>query len=274
VDVKARSLVYDLFGDYLRYRGGEVRLRGLVALLDRFGIPEPTTRVAATRLRKEGWLSASRQGRETTYALTEAAWRMLDEGRERIFDRPDGPWDGHWRMVIYQVPETDRALREQLRRRLAWFGFGPLAPSVWVSPHDRLGEVRAEFGAHPSARLDTFTARSEGERADRDITARAWDLPALDRDYQAFLAEYTPRLEEFSRGAQDRTDALADRMRLVYGYRRFPFRDPGLPAELLPGDWHGGRAHALFLRAHALLGPAAERAVDELLGTRPGTPTQ
>ncbi len=70
--MRARSLVFDLFGDYPRYRGGQVRLRGLVAPPDCFGIPEATVR---------GWLSAAWEGRETVYSLTDTAWQMLDEGR-------------------------------------------------------------------------------------------------------------------------------------------------------------------------------------------------
>jgi phenylacetic acid degradation operon negative regulatory protein len=264
--VRARSLVFDLFGDYLRYRGGRVRLRVLVALLDCFGIPEATARVAASRLRREGWLAADKEGRETVYSLTPGAWQMLDEGRTRIFHRANGPWDGQWHMVIYQVPETERALREQLRRRLAWLGFGPLSPSVWLSPHDRSQQVRDEFTASPAVQLDTFRSRSAGNGADRDIAARAWDLAALDRDYRDLLGCYEPRLAEYRAGAVDDRSALVERMRLVYDYRHFPFRDPDLPAELLPEGWPGRQAHDVFLQAHGLLRVPAERAVDGELG--------
>jgi DNA-binding transcriptional regulator PaaX len=41
---RARWLVFDLFGDYLRYRGGEVRLQALGRLLQCFDVAEPTTR--------------------------------------------------------------------------------------------------------------------------------------------------------------------------------------------------------------------------------------
>jgi len=264
--LKARSLVFDLYGDYLRYRGGRIRLRGLVALLGCFGVPEATTRVAAARLRKEGWLAADRDGRETVYSLTEEAWRMLDEGRTRIFQRAAGPWDGQWHMVIYQVPETERALREQLRRRLAWLGFGPLSPSVWLSPHDRAKQVTDDFAGYPAVRLDTFRSRSAGNGADRDIAARAWDLAALDRDYRDLLARYSPRLAVYRAGELDDAAALVERMRLVYDYRHFPFRDPDLPAELLPDDWPGRQAHEVFLQAHGLLRDRAERAVAQLAG--------
>lgn len=266
--MKARSLVFDLFGDYLRYRGGgEVRLRALVALMGCFDVPEATVRVVLARLRREGWFASRKTGRETTYYLTDAAWRLLDEGRERIFARADGPWDGFWRMVIYSVPESERAVREQLRTRLAWLGFGPLAASVWVSPHDRLDAVRAGLADEQTVRLDTFHSRSNGAHSDRDIAARAWDLSTLDRDYRALLEVYRPRLERYRHGELAPRAALVERVRLVHDYRLFPFRDPDLPPELLPAGWSGRIAHEVFLEAYGLLRQPAETAADELIGT-------
>lgn len=264
--MKARSLVFDLFGDYLRYRGGAVRLRALVALMGCFDVSEPTVRVVAARLRKQGWLESRRDGRETTYVLTDAAWQLLDEGRTRIFARATGPWDGQWHMVIYQVPEVDRALREQLRKRLSWLGFGPLSPSVWVSPHDRTTEVRAGLAGQQEVRLDVFHARSEGAEADRDMASRAWDLAALDRDYAVLLDDCRPRLAAYHRVLPRGQAALVERMRLIHDYRLFPFRDPDLPPELLPPDWSGRAAHDAFLRAHRLLRAPADAFVDEVLG--------
>lgn len=264
--MKARSLVFDLFGDYLRYRGGEVRLRGLVSLMGCFDVAEPTVRVVVTRLRKEGWLVSRRDGRETIYSLTEAAWALLDEGRERIFQRATGPWDGQWHMILYTVPETERALREQLRKKLAWLGFGALSSSVWVSPHDRVGQVRDAFADEPAVRLDVFRSRSEGLEADRDIAARAWDLGQLHGSYAELVAEYQPRLKSYRSPALKGADALVERMRLVHDYRRFPFRDPDLPPDLLPVGWPGREAHQLFNDAHALLRGPAEAQVDALLG--------
>lgn len=264
--MKARSLVFDLFGDYLRYRGGEVRLRHLVGLMGCFDVPEATVRVVSARLRKEGWLSSRREGRETVYTLTEAAWTLLDEGRDRIFNRVRGPWDGQWHLVIYSVPESERAVREQLRKKLAWFGFGPLSASVWLSPHDRTGQVREAFADEPAVQLDTFRSRSTGLEADRDIATRAWDLDELDRDYQELLRSYRPRLARYRSGDLHGRHALTERMRLVHDYRRFPFRDPDLPPELLPKGWHGRQAHEVFLEAHGLLRGPAEAWVDELIG--------
>lgn len=265
--VKARSLVFDLFGDYLRYRGGEARLLSLVALMDCFDVSEATVRVVVARLRKEGWLSSRREGRETVYALTDTAWTLLDEGRERIFHRVQGPWDGQWHMVLYSVPESDRGLREQLRKKLTWFGFGALSPSVWLSPHDRGRLVKDAFADEPAATLDVFRSRSEGVAEDREIARRCWDLDGLNVAYAELLATYRPRLPVYRAGKFQGAEALVERMQLVHDYRRFPFRDPDLPPELLPADWPGRVAHDVFLEAHGLLRGPAEACIDALTGS-------
>src|SRR5580700_9330902 len=103
--VKPRDILWDLFGDHLRYVGdGVVPMRALTRLLDVFGVGESTSRVVLSRMRREGWFTTRRDGRQTSYALTGRSIRMLDEGRARIFDRGRDDWDGVWRMVIYGCP--------------------------------------------------------------------------------------------------------------------------------------------------------------------------
>ena len=118
--LKPRAIVWDLFSDHLRWAGGgRVPMHALTGLLDVFGVGESTTRVVLSRMRREGWLTTHRDGRQTSYALTSRSVRMLDEGRARIFERGRDDWDGTWRMVIYVVPEEDRAERDLVRRTLA-----------------------------------------------------------------------------------------------------------------------------------------------------------
>jgi phenylacetic acid degradation operon negative regulatory protein len=257
--------MFDLFGDYLRYRGGEAPLQVMVGLMSSFGFPSTTVRVVVTRMRDEGWLSGRRDGRTTSYALTEAAWRLLDEGRARIFDRAGGPWDGNWHLVVYTVSELDRSSRDQLRKKLSWLGFGQLAPSVWISPHDRLQEIQTQIAEDSTVQMDVFSSRSRGLLADQDLAARAWDLPALNLAYTEFQKRYEPRLEAYQNGLLTGAAALVERTELVHDYRMFPFRDPDLPPELVPDGWLGRAAHELFIKAHGLLRAPAEAWVDDVL---------
>jgi phenylacetic acid degradation operon negative regulatory protein len=255
--VKSRSLVFDLYGDYVRYYGGEIGVPALAELLECFEVTEATTRVTLSRLKGEGWLETRRVGRRSWYALTDRSWRLLDTGRDRIFKRRQRDWDGTWQMVIYQVPEAERPTRERLRNTLGWLGFGSLAPSTWVSPHDRGDELRAAMVDRDiSAQVDHFAARTGSAQADRELAARCWDLDGLQASYQTFIETHAPMLD---RSPVDDREAFIDRVQLVHAYRKFPFDDPDLPLDLLPDDWAGSRAHALFLQIYEHLREPAFR---------------
>lgn len=44
-------------------------------------------------------------------------------------------WDGKWRIVMFDVPESRRRIRDQLRRLLQEAGLKRLHDSVWVHPY-------------------------------------------------------------------------------------------------------------------------------------------
>ena len=45
-------------------------------------------------------------------------------------------WDGKWRVLIFDIPEYRKSLRDKVRRTLETIGFVRLQDSVWVYPHD------------------------------------------------------------------------------------------------------------------------------------------
>ena len=268
--VKPRAILWDLFGDHLRYVGdGQVPMRALTLLLGEFGVAETTARVVLSRMRREGWFTTSRDGRQTSYALTARSIKLLDEGRTRIFDRGRDGWDGTWRMVIYAVPEDSRAERERVRRTLTWHGFGPLATATWISPHPRLDTVREALADLAATRIDLLESRALSRAADREMAFRCWDLDGLARDYMELVATYEQLPPEAELAALPGPEALRRQVELVASYRALPFRDPDLPAALLPEGWQGRRAHALFTAAHdALHGPADAYARDVVARNR------
>ncbi len=259
--LKPRAILWDLFGDHLRYIDGDpvapVPMRALTRLLDVFGVGESTSRVALSRMRREGWFTTYRDGRQTSYALTARSIRLLDEGRARIFDRGRDDWDGTWRMVIYAVPEESRAERDRVRRTLTWHGFGPLAAATWISPHPRLDTVRSALADLSATRMDLLESRSLSLAADREMAFRCWDLEGLGRDYTELISAYEQLSAPAELAALPGADALRRQVELVASYRALPFRDPDLPAALLPEGWPGRCAHMLFTAAHDVLhGPA------------------
>jgi phenylacetic acid degradation operon negative regulatory protein len=254
--VQARSVVFDLFGGYVRHFGGEISLQALSTLLACFEVPPDSARVVMSRLAREGWFEVSKQGRTSLYRPSAKGWELFDSGLERIMRGPASEeWRGTWFMATFTVPEENRASRTRLKTKLAWLGFGQLAPSIWISPHDHLADAEAAFTDEPTARYKLFEASSRGPQSDRELAASSWDLEQLATDYQAFTERCRDLVGDAAtiRGRA----ALIRRVELVHEYRRFPFQDPGLPAVLLPEPWPAEEAHRAFLDAFAALGAEA-----------------
>lgn len=261
--LKPRALILDLFGDYLRYTGNQVKAGDLVELLGMFGVESATVRVTLSRLRRERWFTTRRVGRETVYSLTDHMIVILDEGRARIFADYDEAWDHTWTTVVYQSG-LERLTRDQLRKRLSWLGFGPLSTSTWISPRDRLVAART-LGSEFSD-IDTTIMRSSTGDLDEDraLAERCWDLARINQLYAEFLQTHDELLDSVHHLAGP--DALIARTNLIANYRHFPFLDPWLPAELQPGGWLGARANAVFRSGHAALAPAACDFVASMVG--------
>lgn len=59
----------------------------------------------------------------------------LLENKEYKINKPKY-WDKKWRIVIFDIPETKKYLRDKLRLTLLSIGFKKLQHSVWVYPYE------------------------------------------------------------------------------------------------------------------------------------------
>jgi phenylacetic acid degradation operon negative regulatory protein len=241
----ARGLLLTLLGEFVLTGDGTAWTSAVLGVFARLGIEEKATRQALMRTADAGWLEAEKNGRRTRWRLTASARRMLTDGTERIysFQGPAQDWDGRWLLVSVRIPESDRRARHVVRSRLSWAGFGSLGAGLWISPHpgreaEATGVLR-EAGVAQDAHVFVATRSGLGDAA--TMVAAAWDLAAIEEQYEAFI-------EEFGDPAPD--DVLARQVELVHAWRRFPSVDPALPAELLPARWSGAKAAQLFADRH------------------------
>jgi hypothetical protein len=51
-------------------------------------------------------------------------------------------WDKKWRIVIFDIPEKKRKLRDIFRHQLKQLGFRELQYSVWAHPYNCVGEIQ------------------------------------------------------------------------------------------------------------------------------------
>jgi phenylacetic acid degradation operon negative regulatory protein len=254
--VDARSALFDLYGDHLRSRGAQAPVAALVRLLATIGIAAPAVRTAISRMVRQGWLEPVRVPAGAGYALSPRAIRRLDEAAERIYSRDSHDWDGGWHLIVVERVR-ERTRRERVQASLRYLGYAQLDETTWLSPRPS-SELQALREAE-RIRLEPFIARYDGDS--RGLLARAWDLDSLSRAYLGWLTEARELITPVGADAPDEA-IFAARSKLVHEWRKFLFRDPGLPAELLPEQWPGFQAAEFFHVESARLLPAASRFVD------------
>ncbi|MDZ4226882.1 MAG: CRISPR-associated endonuclease Cas2 [Patescibacteria group bacterium] len=85
------------------------------------------------RLLRAGLMTKNSKGMLSLTPKGERELRMLtlDEVRPR-----PRRWDKKWRVLIFDIPEYRKSLRDKVRRTLESIGFIRLQDSVWIYPYD------------------------------------------------------------------------------------------------------------------------------------------
>lgn len=253
---RSRTLVVSFLGSVVRRMGNWMPIAGTVELMAELGIDAASARTAVFRLKGRGWLDSQTRDAARGYELTPLALKTLAAGDEVIWHarQPADLADG-WCVINFSVPESARAKRHQLRAHLAHLGFGNISTALWIAParmQAAAEEAIAELDLTRYAVL--FVGDYAGPQNLTDLLRQGWDLPAIDQRYRDFIVRYG----DVAAGLEAQAtiglpESFATYLAVVDHWRNLPFRDPGLPRELLLDDWSAPEAVALFERLVALL---------------------
>ncbi len=250
--MRARSALFDVYGDHLRSRGDQAPVSALIRLLEPVGIAAPAVRTAISRMSAQGWLEPTRVDAAPGYRATRRAIERLSEAASRIYRSEPEPWDGRWRLVFVDLPR-ERAPRARLREELHYLGYAEHAPGVWLCPFERpeVDEVVDRAGGRARHAVAVDLAPDPVE---------AWDLARLSTSYAAWpdLADALVRGETEQPGRRGRGGL---RRPLPAGPRvaQVPLRRPRAPRGAAParlaGPGGGGPVHQRGGAAQAGLRP-------------------
>lgn len=199
--------------------------------------------------------------------------RITTEGKKTI--QRDFPmlllqnrkWDRKWRIVMFDVEEINKKVRDRLRRKLKELGFGMLQKSVFISPHDIVKDF-SEFAE--TAGINHYLYLLETHKLiigdEREFANKVWGLEELNKKYKDVIDEID-KINPFGnlRINAERNRSIknsymisnSDRVKKSDGQREEEMRnvrakwlkinitDPFLPKIFLPKPWHGDKAEKL-----------------------------
>jgi len=202
-----------------------------------------TIDAALTNLVKKGLVEGNK----------EEGWRITPAGAElkkRLIRARQEEWDGKWRAVFFDIPETQRGIRDGLRFELKKLGFGLWQRSVWVTPFDIAKELNLYLRQHNLSRVVQIVVGERlGDLSDREFAAEVWPLSEINEKYKKLLSAWDAELKK-ERSAEERLGVVIS---LHNRYLDILRDDPQLPLELLPPDWAGDAARNLFEKLKSIM---------------------
>ncbi|MEM7268485.1 MAG: PaaX family transcriptional regulator C-terminal domain-containing protein [Pseudomonadota bacterium] len=209
------SLVITIFGDAVLPRGGTAAMADLQMLASKLGVSSGALRTAMSRLASDGWATREKQGRNSSYTLTEKA---VGQSRDAAH-------------VIYR----------------SW-----MTTDEWVLAIDADGS-EAPGSVAPGVRIVEKADPVVGRSSDcLVLSAEVRALPDWARaaicppDWEAGLAALAEILEPMAANTDPLIDlepenALAARVALIHIWRRLILRHPVLPKAVVGENWPGDR---------------------------------
>ena len=269
--LRAGSLITTVFGDSIAPRGGSVWLGSLIAVMRPFGIGERLVRTSVYRLAQDGWLRSTQIGRRSYYSLTDEGEERFAQATHRIYGEPVTSWDGQWCLLL--LAGADAETRDVVRKECGWLGFGALSPSVLAHPAPNMADLDTTLRrlgvANQLVVMAGQTVRNETGM--RELARSSWNLDDIDVRYRGFVERFRPLIRECGRnGSIEPKTAFLVRTLLIQEYRKVLLRDPQLPTELLPPEWHGAAAYQLCRNLYQAVHVAADTYLTEVMETANG----
>jgi len=84
------------------------------------------------RHHKKGLVKKVSIKKKNYYKLTISGFKIVNIIQKQNEDFIEHPWDGKWRMIMFDVPEKNRKNRDWLRAQLLFWEYKPIQKSVFI----------------------------------------------------------------------------------------------------------------------------------------------
>lgn len=178
-------------------------------------------------------------------------YRLAQKGKMQIkksfpvLNNKSEVWDGFWRLVIFDVAESERQKRDELRRELVKMGFGWLQNSIYISAAEFQPQLLTYLEAQMlTSKAMLLEAKQKYLGDPIELAAKVWQTGTLGKGYHEVVRKLTTRF-----GIKEVIKRDEWFKKIYQDYLKLAVSEPWLPKNLLPADWPGEKAKKYILRA-------------------------
>lgn len=117
-------------------------------------------------LKRKKFIAYEKRGNKWRFLITKMGKKHLKKEKIENIKIPKTKWDGQWRLLTFDIPESHRSARHTFRKKLKELGFYHFQRSVFILPYPCLKEVKTiteYWEINPYAHVLT-TDRFEGDK--------------------------------------------------------------------------------------------------------------
>ncbi len=179
-------------------------------------------------------------------------YRLTEKGFQKLclnfpfFRFLKDSWDGKWRIISYEIPESKREIRDRLRREMQGWGLGPWHRSFWLTPHPIIENLRQlVIGKEEEKYVQAFeTTHVFGDR--EILIEKVWEKSTLDKKCRQLFKDWHQILSSGD-------EKLVKFRKIIEAYIELLKIDPGLPKELVGQTWIGFEGWNIFKEIRSIL---------------------
>jgi len=257
------TIIFSLYGALFDEAQYGFSLKSLCGMLSCLGFSEDASRLALSRMAREGNLYTKKKGKNSFYFLSDAGLQRIHRAENRsLFRKADTVWDGRFYMISYEFPETLRDTRNTLAQALKCAGFGRAANGLWASaykPESDLEDYLKSTEIKPY--IDEYIAEHVSDT--KAFANRIWKLSENKKVLENFISEYTKAKNHFlqvqgTEHALSPTECFNQYFEALSDFVDAMASVPRVPQELLGIDWPSSKVSELFTSYRSLVRNGAE----------------
>ncbi len=239
--MKESDLLYGLLFSFTKK---EYSFADIVWLTAPFKISDTSLRTILSRMVGNEMLYVRKSGKNAYYSLTQKS-KKISSNVALGFKKPDwSGWGNDWWGISVSLPTKAKNERYRINKKISSHRFALLHPGLWIRPYhenEKIEKRLDDIFCHQYVKTLRFSFYKEKDLLKVPLI---WNVKKINDEFIKCSRNIKKLRKHYN--LDNPKEALIGKMKVGNFVVPLLFKDPLLPDQFLPKDWHGGKLRQQF----------------------------